>query len=121
MTWRGLTRRVPPAHQHLTEVGVQAYGPFHEAGAALVLARQGDGAAGHQLSTQPLELDAGALELGRGPGTAQGRLGGDLGRAPTQDAVRQQSVHGGARLGHGRLDTGQGEQGSQDVGHVSQR
>ncbi len=111
-----LARGVPERRQHRAEVGVQAHRALDEAGTALVLAGQGDRAAGQQLAAQPLELHAGALELGRGAGPPQGRLGGHLGRAAAQHAVPQQAVHSRTGGGHGLGHPGQAEEGGQRVG-----
>jgi hypothetical protein len=70
---------------------------------------------------QALELDAGALELGGRACAAQRRLGGHLGRAAAQDAVRQQGVDRSTRLVHRRLHTGQGRQRGKQVGHAPRR
>jgi hypothetical protein len=116
-----LPRAVPPRDEQLSEVGVQPDGALDQARAAVVLARQRDGAAGHQLPAQALQLDAGALQLGRGTGPAQRRLRRHLRRAASKDAVRQQAVDGGAGLGHRRLHTGQGSQRGEQVGHARRR
>ncbi len=92
-----------------------------EPGATLVLARQRDGPTGEQLAAQPLELDAGALELGRSTRAAQRGLRGHLRRAAAQDAVAEQLVDGGTRLGHRVADAGQVDERCEQVGHAGRR
>lgn len=65
-----------------------------------------------QLTAQPLELHARALEFGAGPGPPQSRFGGDLSGAAPQHPVPEQAVDGGAGLGDGGRDTWQVEQGT---------
>ena len=96
-----LPRRGAPGGQHGAEVGVHPDGVGHHLAVPLVLGLHRHLLAVHQLAAQPLELHAGALELGAGPGSAQRRLGGDLGRPAAQDPVPQQGVHRGAGLGDG--------------------
>jgi hypothetical protein len=84
-----------------------------------------EGLAVHQLTAEPLELHAGALQVGTGPGATEGGLRSDLGGPAPQHAVPEQSVHRRPGLGDGVGHPGEVQQGAQrvgrGVGHVQQR